>query len=605
MNRHPGGPPGEAVGALDGKAESQLRARRAFRSGGAGALRSMGRQIGLARRRCPPTLPGMFEQPAPGHRDWYLFEAVRAVPRILLMLDRNPLSPTYGCFDREYWHYRTADFPCGMNEEFCLVPALAWATEHPQNPFFNNPRLRELVVAALRFAAKAAHQDGSCDDYFPFERARGATAFSLYAATESSLLLGLKDEALLSFFARRAEWLMSHKESGRLANHQALAALALQNVYALTGESRFHGGMERLRDLALSWQHAEGWFQEYEGADPGYQTCTISFLATLRQKTDDASLDEPLNRAVAFAAHFMHPDGSYGGEYGSRNTYHFYPHGFELMAGQNAEALQVAELYLRRGLPRRARYFNDDNRMCAHYVYEWFQAWRDYAPVPGRGQVACLSAPRTSWFPAAGLLVRRDASHCVVAATNKGGVLKVTGPEGVVLSDTGVMVKLEDGTVLVSHLVNPENEAHWNPETGELTARGRLCRRRAPIMTPFKQMVFRLLALTVGRANPNWLRLLIQKLFITGKAATQASYSRTIRLTGTSLEVVDEIDLRGLGRAAEVMAAPDSTSIYVASSNSFQAANLQPIRRLDQLLEQLRQRGQGKETLTVQLPRPS
>ena len=130
-----------------------------------------------------------FEQPPAGHRDWYLFEAVRSVPRILQMLDRNPLSPTYGCFDREYWHYRTADFPCGMNEEFALVLALAWTAEHQQNPFFHNPRLRELVGAALRFAAKSAHPDGSCDDYFPFEKARGAAVFSLYATTESYQLL--------------------------------------------------------------------------------------------------------------------------------------------------------------------------------------------------------------------------------------------------------------------------------------------------------------------------------------------------------------------------------------------------------------------------------
>lgn len=543
-----------------------------------------------------------FEQPAPGHRDWYLFEALRSVPRIMLMLDRNPLSPTHGCFDREYWHYRTADFPCGMNEEFSLVLALAWATEHPQNPFFKNPRLRELVVAALRFAAKSAHKDGSCDDYFPFEKARGAAAFSLYAQTESYQLLALDDRPLLDFFARRADWLLNGQESGRLSNHQALGALALQNVFMLTAAPRFRAGMEHLRDLALSWQHAEGWFQEYEGADPGYQTCTISFLARLRQKTGDTKLTEPLHRAVTFAAHFMHPDGSYGGEYGSRNTYHFYPHGFELLAAENAEARQVAELYLRKGLPQRTRYFNDDNRMCAHYVYEWFQAWRDYAAVPGRNQGACLGEPRTAWFAAAGLLVWRDARHCVIAAANKGGVLKIISPEGLLHSDTGVMLKLEDGTVLVSHLVNPLNVVGWHADKNELTVRGHLCRRRAPIMTPLKQMVFRVLALTLGRINPNWLRLVIQKLFITGKAVTAATFSRTIRLAGDRVEIIDEIDLGRVGRVAEAVAAPDSTSIYVASSNSFQAANLLPVRRLDQLLAQLRASGRGRETFTVQLP---
>jgi hypothetical protein len=544
----------------------------------------------------------VFEQPQPGHRDWYLFEAVRGVPRILQMLDRNPLSPTYGCFDREYWHYRTADFPCSMNEEFSLVLALAWATEHPQNPFFKNPRLRELAEAGLRFAAKTAHRDGSCDDYFPFEKARGAAAFSLYATTESYQLLGLKDDALLSFFAQRGDWLLSHQESGRLANHQALAALALQNVQALTGEPRFRVGMETLRDLALSWQDNEGWFQEYEGADPGYQTCTISFLAKLRRKTGDAKLTEPLQRAAKFAAHFMHPDGSYGGEYGSRNTYHFYPHGFELLAAESAEALQMAELFLRRALPGRTRYFNDDNRMCAHYVYDWFQAWRDYADVPGRSQAACLTEPRTAWFPEAGLLVRRDAHHCAVAAAHKGGVIKVTSETGPVYSDTGPMVQLEDGTVLVAHLLNRANEVKWNVDDCTLVIRGHLCRRRAPVMTPVKQMVFRLLALTVGRCNPNWLRQLIQKLFITGKAVTQATFTRTIRFADEAIEITDAMDLHGAGTASRVIAAPESTSIYVASSNSFQATNLLPVRRLEGLLAALREKGRGSETFVVRFP---
>jgi hypothetical protein len=547
----------------------------------------------------------VFEQPPPGHRDWYLFEAVRGVPRILQMLDRNPFSPTCGCFDREYWHYRTADFPCGMNEEFALVLALAWATEHPQNPFSHNPRLRELVGTALQFAAKSAHRDGSCDDYFPFEKARGAAAFSLYATTESYQLLGLKDDALLSFFARRGDWLLNHEESGRLANHQALGALALQNVHALTGGARFRAGMEALRDRALSWQHSEGWFQEYEGADPGYQTCTIAFLAKLRQKTGDARLTEPLQRAVQFAAHFMHPDGSYGGEYGSRNTHHFYPHGFELLARESAGALQVAELFLRKALPCRTRYFNDDNRLCAHYVYDWFQAWRDYADVPGRSQVACLSEPQSAWFAEAGLLVERDARRCAVVAAHKGGVIKVTGETGPVYSDTGLMVQLEDGAVLVAHLVNRANDVKWDAAARTMTIRGSLCRRRAPLMTPAKQMVFRLLALTLGRCNPNLLRLLIQKLFITGKAATDATFARTIRFGADTIEITDEIDLHGAGRPVAVIASPDSTSIYVASSNSFQAVNLLPVRRLEGLLAALCEKGRGSETFVARfLPIP-
>jgi hypothetical protein len=95
---------------------------------------------------------------------------------------------------------------------------------------------------------------------------------------------------------------------------------------------------------------------------------------------------------------------------------------------------------------------------------------------------------------------------------------------------------------------------------------------------------------------------LIQKLFITGKAATNATFARTIRLTGATIEITDAMDLHGVGRPVAVIASPDSTSIYVASSNSFQAANLLPVRPLDKLLVQVRQCGRGNETIVISLP---
>ena len=58
-----------------------------------------------------------------------------------------------------------------------------------------------------------------------------------------------------------------------------------------------------------------------------------------------------LRPAAQFAWYFMHPDGSYAGEYGSRNTFHFYPHGFEVMAPHEEKAGQIADQFLRLGLP--------------------------------------------------------------------------------------------------------------------------------------------------------------------------------------------------------------------------------------------------------------
>jgi len=186
-----------------------------------------------------------------------------------------------------------------------------------------------------------------------------------------------------------------------------------------------------------------------------------------------------------------------------------------------------------------------------------------------------------------------------VAAAYKGGVIKVTSETGPVYSDTGPMVQLKDGTVLVAHLLNHTNKVKWDEADQTLTVHGHLCRRRAPVMTPVKQMVFRLLALTIGRCHPNLLRRLIQKLFITGKAATNATFARTIRFAGETIEISDAIDLHGVGRPVAVIASPDSTSIYVASSNSFQATNLLPVRQLEVLTEKLLKDDRGSQTYAL------
>lgn len=532
-----------------------------------------------------------FPQPPPGHRDWYAYEALRMMPRIIMMIDKNRFSQTYGCFDREFWHYRTVDFPCAMNQEFCLPLAMAYTHPFPHNPFYQVERVKELCIAAIEFAKKETHADGSCDDYFPFERALGALVFSTYAMTESYLLLDLQRADLLSFFRQRGDWLLSHNETGQLANHQAFAALALYNVYMLTGESRYKRGAMDFRDLTLSWQKEEGWFQEYEGADPGYHSCSIAFLGRLYQKSQDPLLIEPLKRAVTFASYFMHPDGSYGGEYGSRNTYHFYPSGFEIMAPFTPIAGQIAQTYLTRSLPERRRYFNDDNRMCAHYVYDWMQSWLSYHPER-QPTLESARGPFEKWFPMAQLFVKKTPRYYAILSMAKGGVLKVFDERGPLHSDAGVLAKTDEGKILVSHLVDDQHVVQANPEARQFEVSGVLSKRRQPLPSPVKQMIFRGMNLTIGRFNANAVRFLLQKVLITGKPRTKVRFQRKFQFTEESITLQTRLDARGTKlRFTDLAIGSDATSIYVANSNTFQESTLLPWQDLSGFVNTLNREG--------------
>ena len=531
----------------------------------------------------------MAEPPSPSPRDAYAREAMRSIPKLLQLADRNPFSPTYGCFDRSYWHYRTMDFPCGMYQEFVLPLALAYNHPFVDNPYCGKKRVAQLAEAGIDYARRSSRRDSSCDDYFPFERALGAAVFSLYAMTEAYQTLDLRRPDLVDFFARRGQWLARHQETGRLSNHQALAAVALYNVYLLTREERFRRASEDKKRIALSWQHEEGWFQEYEGADPGYQTCSIDFLAKLWKKSGAEDLLQPLERATRFAWHFAHPDGSYGGEYGSRNTYHFYPHGFELLASRLPEAGQLADHFLKVGLPRGTRYFNEDDRMCCHYVYNWLQAWLDY--WPDRPPDIRLARPFERWFPGAKLFVKKTACYHAVAAMNKGGVIKAFDQDGCVASDTGLIARLEDGSTLVSHLIDGEQRVDADPQQGLFRVEGRFSRRRQPLPTPFKQILFRLFLLTIGRLSANLARRLLQKLLITAKSRTSIRFRRTLHFEPDQIAVRDEIEAPPNTRFSALACGSDATSIYVANSNVYQASVLREWADLSAHLQELNRAG--------------
>ena len=518
----------------------------------------------------------------------YINTALPYIPRLLHLIDQNPYSPTYGCFDRAFWHYRTMDFPCGMSQEMVLPLALAFARQYPGNKYYQTERLKELSEAAIRYMIKSSHKDGTCDDYFPYERAMGALVFSLYAASEAYQVIGMKDEKVENLFIKRVRHLEHENESGRLSNHQALAGLAAYNVYCITGDIKARKTAEDRVALTLSWQDpSEGWYQEYEGADPGYHTCTIDFLAkylkkkAAREKKEDHTVLKSLIKAVEFSWYFMHPDGSYGGEYGSRNTYHFYPHGFELMAPHTEKAGQIADAFLH-SVDLDKRYHNDDDRMTAHYVYNFMQAWEDYHP---KRPAIINDSKRTStqkWMPNAKIYVDWKCSESgeienyLITNQSKGGVLKIFDQKGCIASDTGLIGELNDGTIVVTHLVqlNSEFRESFQDNLSTLQVEGDFCIRKPNGMSVFKQLLLRLWLLTVGRFNANLTRSIIQKIAITGKPKTSYRFERKISVEKDRVLVTDFIPEKMPLKRLSV--GSDATSIYVANSLVFQESRLSP-----------------------------
>jgi len=123
-------------------------------------------------------------------RDIYAKKALSQIPRLLGLQDRNPFSPTYGCFHRDYWLDKTSDFPDAVRQFAVLALALVYKFDFPGNNYKNKEKVLDWAIAGLDFWSKIQHEDGSFDEFYPYERGwAGPTAFTTYTSIESYRIL--------------------------------------------------------------------------------------------------------------------------------------------------------------------------------------------------------------------------------------------------------------------------------------------------------------------------------------------------------------------------------------------------------------------------------
>lgn len=494
------------------------------------------------------------------------------IPKILTLLDRTAVSPTYGCFDRTYWHYRMLDFPCGMSQEFVLPLALVWSMDElPANPYYGNMEIREWIVAGMRYAARSAHSDGSCDDYYPFERAAGAAAFSLFAILRAAEILDLRPEPDIDrFMILRARWLAEHVESGRLSNHEALIVACLESAERRFPGQGFEASMQKRLKRLLSWQNEEGWFDEYGGADLGYLSLTIGLLAELDRRRPELSLRAPLAAAIDFLVHFVHPDGTVGGEYSSRSTLNFFPFGFEIAASWSPTAQAVSQQVARPLVEQRTPCYSDD-RIIGHHLWAWLLTLKNDCVDP------CAASQLPSgrkWFPACGLLVDRDSDNMLVASLGRGGVYKYFSGGELAVSDTGMTLsRKSDGKTAVTHL----GGATVHIDDKSLSSSGPMTFAKGALLTPIKNVVLRLLMVSLGRFFPDLVRRLLQKVLVTGKKEAPYCYERRFEKQENGWIVRDTVTSdAGWSDIALIGISGHQTSITTIMARVYQKDQLAP-----------------------------
>lgn len=255
------------------------------------------------------------------------------IPRILTNLDRDEDSPTYGCFDRNYWHYKVQDYSSAILQQCMLTLALVYNNNFKGNIYYNNDVIKNYAIAGIEFCTKIQHKDGSFDEYWHGERSIPSTAFTLYAICESRDILGDLPNDVSFCIKKAVDFLKKHVETEALNQEMASIAAIRYAAELLTDNKMKELATARFYNL-LEKQTDEGWLSEYGGLDIGYLTVTLDYLIRYYELSKDEKALNSAKKILNTIKYFVHPDGSVGGEYCTRNTEYFMPYGIEYLKSE-------------------------------------------------------------------------------------------------------------------------------------------------------------------------------------------------------------------------------------------------------------------------------
>ena len=520
-------------------------------------------------------------------KEEYSKAALDQIPRLLGNMDRNPFSSSYGCFHRDYWLDKTSDFPDAVRQFGTQALALVYSIDIPGNIYFKQKKVLDWTIAAMDFWCSIQHKDGSFDEFYPNERGWvGPTAFTTYSIIESFELI--KDEIPIEISnkikksIKKAAYFISEgdKEEDHLANHHAMACLAVWKSYKLLGCEDLFTAYKNLWKGFLNYHIAkEGWSIEYDGIDPGYLSATISFLGKIYQDNQDEEIKEVCLSSIETCSYFAYPNGFYAGSLGSRNTLHFYPHGFEIF-GKSSQISQLVADKMLEGLSEGK--LVPPNIMSDRYVFyrvpEFLQSYMDYSE---RTEVTNLlpfdKDNLYKFFDIAKVWAKSNDKHYCVVNASKGGVIKIFNKESkkLILNDCGIIGKLDSGRMVTSQWIDPNYSISQN--INSCTIKGRL--NLVPSNKYFnvqKQIMFRSFLFIFGWYPPlaHSLKGWIRKILMLGSRPIDIWFERSISLSDDGFLVKDKIKNISKFKIINLSIGDEFFVRYVPQSRYFQSQEL-------------------------------
>ncbi len=526
------------------------------------------------------------------------------LPRILSQCCRDPNSPAYGCFDRNFWHYRMRDFASIILQQggYAVLQAQKALPDGPLTEDF----ARSIAGGACRFWNRRAVRHGAFEEYYPWEQGYPPLAFSTLAVAKM-VDAGVCSPGEIDRGLRKAARQLAARFEPKAANQQVAGLAALAWIRKIRPDLVSSDAFVRQKAHTLALQTDEGWYWEYDGPDAGYLSVTLDCLWDLVDATGDPDFRVSADRALAFFHRVIAVPGRGPGMLNARNTDYVVPYGIARYLNDGTEAQKAEAAALMRtlytDLTSPSHFFRaiDDRYLCHYIGHSIARAIPELEKAPlqngggsagvslcsaplreggCRGATGGRSSPSIDVLPLAGYVhARLDSGLDVFLALRKGGCLRVTIGADLAL-DFGWIVK-SGKKQYVSHWWSKDWQidlpSGLRPETSDVTLatiRGSLVPHKELDSTPFKHIGLRAVSFLFGKSVIG----LLKNVLIFKKTKSPYAFERKIVLDGNTLRVEDRIT--GLTGSETILPAPRASKRHVASADSFHAEDVAIVRNL-------------------------
>lgn len=489
------------------------------------------------------------------------------LPRILSQCCRDPNSPAFGCFDRNFWHYRMRDFASIILQQggYTVLQAQRALPGGPLTESF----ARSIAAGACRFWDQRASRHGAFEEYYPWEQGYPPLAFSSLAVAKM-VAAGVCAAGDVDRGLRKAARQLAARFEPKAANQQVAGLAALAWIRKIRPDLVPDRAFARQKKRTLALQTEEGWYWEYDGPDAGYLSVTIDCLWDLFDATGDADFRTSADRALAFLHRVIAVPGRAPGMLNARNTDYVVPYGIARYLNNGTDIQRrlagqlLAALYA--DLPSPAHFFRavDDRYLCHYIGHSIARAILELEKAERSApDSAAPEAPAREAFdlPLAGYAFRPGSNGApdLFLALKKGGCLRVCAGDATAL-DFGWIVKTCKKQ-FVSHWWSRD----WSVSSadGTWTIRGLLAPHRELDSTPLKHFGLRVVSFLFGRSVIG----ILKNVLIFKKKKSPYTFRRTISIANGTIRIDDRID--GLTDAETVVPAPRASKRHVASADSF------------------------------------